>query len=367
MRRFSDISRRAVLAGAASMVARPGRAEPTAAMEGWLATAGMGEAFAAVAIDAGLGSTPEASMGSRLHGIVASPTGSLAVAVGRRPGRTAIVFDHARGGVVGRFAPGEGRVFSGHGRFTPDGRGFFTNEIEPSDSPAGRGILAVREVAAEFAIVAEWRTGGDGPHDLMHWERGIVVANGGIEPHTSMARDVDIAGSGVTLLDAATGEVRAEARTSADLASLSLRHLAKSPAGGMVVAAQDLLADGVARPLLFAVGAAGTLTPFDAPEAEWRQLRGYVGSAAFDRSGKFVGCATPRGNRVAVWRSDGRYVGSIPFADGCGLADTAEAGRFVATSGYGEVVRLAVSDDGVGVLARRGGGPRYDNHIVSVA
>jgi hypothetical protein len=331
----------------------------------------MDRAFAAVAIGSELDTSREAASSIRLHGIVASPVSPLAVAVGRRPGHFAMAFDLGRGGVLAEFQPGAGRVFSGHGRFTPDGKLFLTNELErasgvPARGTMGRGVLAVRDVGAGFPILAEWSTHGDGPHDLMHWDTAIIVANGGIEPHTPEARDAEVAGSNILLLDAATGKPRIEARVSADLTSLSLRHLAMHETGGMVVAAQDLLSDGVARPLLFAIRDDGRLTGFDVPGNELRQLRGYIGSVAFDRSGAFIAAASPRGGRIAVWRSNGRYVGSVPLVDGCGLAETPEPGCFVATSGYGEVIIVTADADGVGIAGRHGGGPRFDNHMASV-
>ncbi|WP_245263192.1 DUF1513 domain-containing protein [Azorhizobium doebereinerae] len=337
--------------------------------EGWLTTAGIDQGFAAIAVGGEMDAAACAASPARLHGVEASPNGPLAVAVGRRPGHIALVFDRLRGGIAQEFAPGAGRVFSGHGRFSPDGALFLTNEIERgvADGPVrtmGRGVVAARSVAGGFAIIAEWPTGGDGPHDLMRVGEMLVVANGGIEPHTPEARDAEITGSTITLLDPASGAQRGEGVLSGDLASLSLRHLARDGSGGVVVAAQDLLKDGVARPLLFSIATDGRLTPFDAPENELMQLRGYVGSVAVDASGAYVACASPRGGRVCVWQRNGRYVGAVPLVDGCGLAGTAEPGRFIATSGYGEIILIAAEPGGLGVLARRTGGPRFDNHVV---
>lgn len=366
------IGRRGLLLGSAALLAAatlPGDLRAAELDEGWLATAGVGEGFAAIGLDAGFAPTPEAPSDVRLHGIEASPVGPLAVAVGRRPGRIALVFDRRKGGVVTSFGPGEGRVFSGHGRFTADGRLFLTNEIErPADGvrAMGRGVVAVRIVEGGFAIRNEWSSGGDGPHDLMRSGAALVIANGGIEPNTPEARDAEVTGSGITLVDPQTGAVRGEGKPSADLASLSLRHLARDGNGGTVVAAQDLLKDGEARPLLFRIAADGALSPFDAPDAAWRALRGYVGSVAYDPSGRFVACATPRGNQVAVWEADGRYLGAVPLTDGCGLAAGAEAGTFVAASGYGEVIVVKAEREGVAITARRTGGPRYDNHMVRI-
>ncbi len=357
-----------VLAPAFAMAQSQLHAQAHALDEGWMTTAGVGEGFGAFAVGAAFDTQERAPSPARLHGIEPSPQGPLAVAVGRRPGQVALVFNRAKGGKVDEFVPGAGRVFSGHGRFSPDGTLFLTNEIERGVQDGamrtmGRGIVAVRTVAGRFEIVDEWRTGGDGPHDLMRNGPHLVVANGGIEPNTPEARDAEVTGSTITVLDPQTGAPRGEGTLSADLASLSLRHLARDGAGTMVVAAQDLLKDGVSRPLLFAIGTEGVLTPFEAPEGDLLALRGYVGSVAFDASGVFIACSSPRGGRIAIWRRDGRYMGAVPLVDGCGLAGTRQAGRFLATSGYGEVILIAV-DEGVGIIARHTGGPRFDNHMV---
>lgn len=377
---MSQIHRRAFLAGAGALLALPGRALADGASlhaldhaleEGWITTAGMDQGFAALCVnEATLAASECAPSPARLHGIEASPKGPLAVAVGRRPGHVALVFDRRHGGQVARFTPGKDRVFAGHGRFSEDGRFFLTTEIErpvAGEVPSmGRGMVAVRRVDADFEIATEWPTNGDGPHDLMRSGDLLVIANGGIEPNTPEARDAEVTGSTITLLRPGSGEVAGQGKLSGDLASLSLRHLARDGRGGTVVAAQDLLKDGVARPLLFAIAPSGTLTPFDAPEAEWRALRRYVGSVAYDRSGRFVACATPRGGRVAAWTAEGRYLGAVRLIDGCGLAPDLQDGTFVATSGYGEVLRITASEDGLAILARRTGGPRYDNHMVAV-
>lgn len=365
------LSRRAFVAGALMAAPAFSRLRAATPEAGWLSTAGVTEGFAAVSVDAAGAADVDAPSAARLHGIEASPTGPLAVAVGRRPGKVAVVFRRDQPGAIASFEPGAGRVFSGHGRFTPDGRYFFTAEIEHAQSEngrptMGRGMLARREVAAGFAIRDEWPTEGDGPHDLMRSGASLVVANGGIEPNTPEARDAEVTGSSITLFDPATGAQRGEGRLSADLASLSLRHLSRDGAGGTVVAAQDLLNDGVARPLLFRIAADGALAPFDAPDNAWRELRGYVGSVAYDASGRFVACASPRGGRVSVWRADGRYLGAVPLVDGCSLAMTYDPGTFIAASGYGEVVRIAVDGDDVAIVARHTGGPRFDNHMVRI-
>lgn len=326
----------------------------------WLATAGVDGGFAPVILSKDLDATPVGVGAQRLHWVEPSPDGRLAVAVARRPGTSAVLFDRRSGTVLSTFEPGEGRVFSGHGRFIERGKRFLAVEIEV---PGGRGIVSRRVVDAAFAIEAEWESAGLGPHDMVPSGGVLVVANGGIEPHTPEAVGEDEAGASVSLLDPVTGALRAQARLDEDLTSLSLRHLATGRDGFTVVAAQDLLADGVARPLLHAVEGE-RLRAFEAPEEAWRGLRTYIGSVAVDISGGYVAAASPRGGRILVWKRDGRFIGSLPLVDGCGLAPTHEAGRFLATSGLGETVLFATDGEGLGVIARRSGGPRYDNHAV---
>lgn len=371
---FLDLSRRSLLGTLGGLAAVPrvlfasGASSAAHARDHlleaeWLATAGVDDGFAPVVLTPDFGATPVGSGAQRLHWVEPSPDGRTAVAVARRPGTTAVLFDRRAGAVLATFEPGAGRVFSGHGRFIDGGRRFLAVEIERA---SGQGVVSRRVVEAAFAIEAEWASSGIGPHDMLPAGGTLVVANGGVEPHTPEALGAEIAGSGIARLDPETGEVRWTAELGDDLASLSLRHLTSGADGFTVVAAQDLLADGVARPLLYAVAPEG-LRAFEAPEEAWRGLRTYVGSVALDASGAYVAAASPRGNTIAVWRRDGRFVGALPLVDGCGLAPTRQAGQFLATSGLGETVLIGTDGDGLGVIARRSGGPRYDNHAVLVS
>lgn len=368
-----DLSRRSLLGKLGGLAAAPrvlfaggvasaAHAQDHALDAQWLATAGVEGGFAPVVMSPDYAATAVGTGGQRLHWVEPSPDGRTAVAVARRPGTTAVLFDRQAGVVLASFEPGEGRVFSGHGRFIDDGTRFLAVEIERG---GGQGVVTRRVVEAGFAIEAEWASSGLGPHDMLPAGGVLVVANGGVEPHTLEAVGAEIAGASVALLDPVTGETRAVAALGDDLASLSLRHLASVPDGLMVVAAQDLLADGVARPLLYAVEGEG-LRAFDAPDEEWRGLRTYVGSVAVDASGQFVAAASPRGNRIAVWQRDGRFVGSLTLVDGCGLAPTRERGQFLATSGLGEVVLIGVGEGEVGVIARRRQPMHFDNHATLV-
>ncbi|MFH1553972.1 MAG: DUF1513 domain-containing protein [Pseudomonadota bacterium] len=330
--------------------------------EGWLATGQVEGGFAPLALDGGFEADPLALSPTRLHAIEPAAHGPLAVAVGRRPGKVALVLDRAAGTEVARFAPGGDRVFSGHGRFTPDGTGFLTVEIDPASD---KGTLALRSLAGRFEIIAEWPTRGPGPHDMLHMGDSLIIANGGVEPGTPAAVGCEETGANLAILGP-DGSARAVFAPGGDLATLSLRHLARDGAGA-VIAAQEISLVPSSKPLLFAIDETRGLTAYEAPDEAWIGLRGYIGSVALDASGRIAAAASPRGGRVAFWERTGRYLGFVPFPDGCGLAPTAEAGRFLATSGYGEVILIAVEDREPRILARHTGGPRFDNHVSRIA
>ncbi|HSI39935.1 MAG TPA: DUF1513 domain-containing protein [Xanthobacteraceae bacterium] len=360
------VSRRTALAGLGALLAAP-RALVAAAhaldhgTPDWIATAEIGEGiFAPVSLAGGLDPVAAGGQAARLHWVEPAPGGPLTVAMGRRPGSLALVFDRRSGLEVARFAPEPGRCFSGHGRFAADGARFLAVEI---DRASDAGVLTLRDPAAGFAVQAEWPTGGTGPHDLLRLGDTLVVANGGVEPFTPAAAGHDVTGSSIALLNSATGALTEVALPGAEYASLSLRHLARAATGPMVVAAQELVRDGIARPLLFRIGSHGALAPFEAPDGVWEGFRGYLGSTAVDVSGRFVAASSPRGGRVGIWRLDGRHLGVVPVVDGCGLAACPQPGRFLISSGLGELVLVEAGDDGLGVIARRAGGPRFDNHM----
>ncbi|MFG1464113.1 DUF1513 domain-containing protein [Xanthobacter sp. DSM 24535] len=366
------ISRRSLLLGAGALAAASrldlARAHelshqlaPETLARGWLATGQVEGGFAPLALDGGFDADPLAVSATRLHAIEPSAHGPLAVAVGRRPGKVALVLDRVAGKEVARFAPGANRVFSGHGRFTPDGTGFLTVEIDPSSDA---GTVALRSIAGGFEIIAEWPSQGTGPHDMLHMGDSLIIANGGVEPGTPEAVGCEETGASLAILGA-DGSARAVFPAGGDLASLSLRHLARDAAGA-VIAAQEISLVPSSKPLLFAIHETLGLTPYEAPDEAWMGLRGYIGSVALDASGQLAAAASPRGGRVAVWERSGRYLGFVPFPDGCGLAPINAAGRFLATNGYGEVIVIAVEERVPRIIARHGGGPRFDNHIARI-
>ncbi|RXF74984.1 DUF1513 domain-containing protein [Hansschlegelia zhihuaiae] len=319
-------------------------------------------------IDAAFGEAEGAPAPLRLHALCPRSDGRECVAVARRPGDLALVLDGAGSRVRATFRASEGRRFSGHGVYRDDGRTFLSTEI---DVATGDGVIVIRDVAGGYAVRGEFRSAGVGPHELVSTGRLIAVANGAKEPKGDpgiAALDGARALSNLALIDPVTGVVENVAELGGGgLETLSLRHLATLPEGGVLVAAQDREASVRDRPLVARLDG-GRLRPFDEALEATPLFAGYVGSLAVDRSGRFAAASSPKGGVVAAFDVvTGKVIGSVAAPDVCGLAPAREPAGFVATSGLGDVLRIAVDVDGCAIVARRAGALRWDNHLAALA
>ncbi|MEG0003172.1 DUF1513 domain-containing protein [Comamonas sp.] len=159
---------------------------------------------------------------TRAHALLQEASGAI-VCVARRPGDWLL-----------RWHPGQepqwlwiepDRVFNGHVLTSADGRHIYTTETDLADS---QGLIGVRD-AASLEKLAEWRTGGMDPHQLLLDHDGsLIVANGGIPTQSETGRRklrLDHMDSSVVRLAAqASGELLGQWKL--DDPRLSLRHLA---------------------------------------------------------------------------------------------------------------------------------------------
>ena len=236
--------------------------------------------------------------------------------------------------------------------------------------------MSLREADRGYEHVRAFDSGGVGPHELIAAGGLVAVANGAKEPKGDpgiAALDRTPARSSLVLMDAATGAVDRVAEAGAGLDTLSLRHLlilltaiGLLPGGGVLVAAQDRETTARDRPLVFRLDERG-LRPFDEAMEITPRLAAYAGSLSVDRSGRFVAASSPKGGVVAVFdAATGSAIGAVAAPDVCGLAPDAAAGRFVATTGLGDMLRIAVDGEGCAVVERRSGPLRWDNHIAAL-
>lgn len=310
-----------------------------------------------------------APLPARAHDTAVSPDGRLLVVSGRRPGRQAWVFDARDLRPLGRIEPPPGLHFNGHGRFSADGRLFYTAE---SDAAAGSGVIGIHDVGRDFARIGAFASDGVGPHDLALTPDGrhLVVANGGIATDPATGRDVVVAESmrpDLTVLSLADGRVVAKADLGADLRLSSIRHLAVA-ADGEVVFGCQFEGEAEAAPLLVGGWRPGGGAPhlWEMPEPALARLSDYIGSVALEADGRYAAASSPRGGQVALFdRLEARFLGLTAMADVCGLA-AAAPGRFVATSGAAGGREIAATGEPAPRRLAGLDGHVWDNHVTAL-
>jgi uncharacterized protein len=290
--------------------------------------------------------------------------------VGRRPGTYATMIDLSapeRGQRV--IAPVAGHRFAGHAALSPDKRLLVTSEI---DAETGMGIVAARD--GRTGVLKGTYPVGIEPHDLVFVEGGerLVVAAGGI------AKAADVKGapsmnlgnieSALVELDTRTGAELKRHVLPASLKSLSLRHLAPAPAGETVAFGMQDQDKSALRPLMgiLRVGRGVDLLPL--PPDDATGLRSYVGSVAIDMSGTYLASTSPKGGLVGLWRlSDGKALAGFKLPDVCGLAAGDVPGSFFVTSGFGDVVMLDATANGLAPRAHwHVTEAAFDNHLLKI-
>jgi hypothetical protein len=301
---------------------------------------------------------------ARGHGMCLSPDGGTAVVFARRPGRFAVVIDLEGREPVRRIDSEPGRHFYGHGVFSGDGGRLFATE---NDYEGGVGRIGIYDAGAGFRRHGEWPSHGIEPHEilLMPDGRRLAVANGGILTHPSSGRDkLNLATmrSSVVLLDAASGDLVATAAPPPDLHRLSLRHLAAGPDGRLAVAIQYQGDATDQVPLLATWDGRGDLRLVDDGEAVLAAMRNYCGSVAVDATGELIALTSAPGSLATFWRAaDLKLVASRHMPDVCGVAATAEPGRFVLSSGTGGLWTYDATADELSALAATQ--RLWDNHM----
>ncbi|AVO39499.1 DUF1513 domain-containing protein [Pukyongiella litopenaei] len=352
--------RRGFLAGllAAGLVPRSGWAE--AGSPAYLSAArSAGGDYVLVGLSETLDEVFRLPMPSRGHAAAAHPARPQAVAFARRPGMFALVIDCRTGQVAHQLTAPGGRHFYGHGVFSPDGTRLFTTE---NDHENARGVVGVWDVAAGYARMAEFGSGGVGPHDIALLPDGetLVLANGGIETHPDSGRaklNIPTMAPNLSYLDF-NGNLLDLAEPDRPLRRNSIRHLSVRRDGQVAFAMQwqDDTHDGVPLGGLHRRG--GALSLFRAETGLWRDMQGYAGSIAFSRAGDRVALTSPRGNLFATF--DARSLNLLEIlrrSDVCGVAE-ARSG-FATTGGDGSVALT-------GQPVRQVPGLAFDNHLVRV-
>ncbi|MEO8242469.1 MAG: DUF1513 domain-containing protein [bacterium] len=322
-----------------------------------LAAGKRGEAFVLQGLTAQGRSLFQIALPARGHAAAAHPTAALAIAFARRPGTFALVIDCLTGRVLHQLAPPDGRQFNGHGVFSVDGSVLMTSEVVAEGS-AGR--IGVWETAG-FRRMAEWDSGGIGPHDLKRLSDGrLMVANGGIrtDPGDRTKLNLRDMQPNLTLLSP-DGEMLNQMTLPPDLRQNSIRHLAQL--GDTVAFAMQWEGDP-AEPVpqlgLWTMGEPARLCP--PKDGQAFAMKGYAGSIAVSLAGDMIGLTSAPGGVVMLFDGHGEPLATHHRADMSGIA--ALPGGLVATDGQGGI--WAVGQAGLSVLARAD--TQWDNHLIAL-
>lgn len=330
------------LAGASALAALPSLAADARVPPRWLAARRRGGRYEAAVIDARGHDLRVIALPDRGHSFAIDAANGQAVVFGRQPGFFALVFAIDGEAPTQALPLPPARHFFGHGCFAADGRQVFATE---NDYEAGRGVIGVyMHDAGGWQRAAEFDSGGMGPHEvlLMPDGRSLCVANGGLLTHPDygkLALNLDSMRPSLAYVDVRDGRLRERVELDPTLHRLSIRHLAIDADGRVWFGCQHSGPQSEQPPLVgrHRRGRAPELFMADAPIQ--RELRNYIGSVAVDASGRTLATSSPVGNRVAWWDTrDGRCLGSIELADGCGVAAGADDG-FVLSDGLGGLHR----------------------------
>ncbi len=313
--------------------------------------------FIAVGLKEDLDIIWETPLPDRGHGPIIDLARGVCIVVARRPGTFAVVLDLRTGHAITTISALKSRHFYGHGTFNGDGRYLFLTE---NDYEAGKGVLGVYDASDGFRRVNEVSTDGIGPHEviLMPDKRMLCVANGGIRTHPDKPREklnIDTMRSTLQMIDAASGRLGTTYELRHDrLRKLSLRHIAATPDGRVIVGAQDEGRNGADRPIVF-IATELELNPLQVSKDIQSRLKGYIGSVAADRNSGRLAASAPRGGLILEWDSSHDFHKATALKDGCGI--TFRHGAITATSGEGELIHRN--------MGKRHSFIHWDNHLSS--
>ncbi|WP_324752050.1 DUF1513 domain-containing protein [Roseovarius sp. Pro17] len=297
---------------------------------------------------------------ARGHAAAAHPNRPEAVAFARRPGTFAIVIDCVTGSPKATLQSPHGRHFYGHGAFSADADWLFTTE---NDFEAGRGRVGVWDVAAGYLRVAEFDSGGIGPHDIKRLPGSdtLVIANGGIDTHPDTGRTkLNIPTMQPNLAYVEDGDVREVAMLPSALHKNSIRHLALNPAGDVAFGMQ-WEGDGPVDTLVGRHRQGNAINLLAASAKDIRAMDGYIGSIAYSNDAGTIAVTSPRGGLLQLYdatRATLRETVDLP--DVCGVAPCLDG--FTITSGAGDIRNALagrVGNRNVTTLM-------WDNHLVVI-
>ena len=311
----------------------------------------------------------------RGHAAAAHPKRPEAIAFARRPGTYALVIDCVTGRETARLTCPKGRHFYGHGVFSANGAYLYTTE---NDYDAARGVVGVWDVAQGYRRIAEFWSGGVGPHDIRLMPDGarLAVANGGIETHPDTGRtklNLPMMRPNLAFLDL-QGGLLDRVQLDHSRHRNSIRHLAVGGDGQVVFAMQWQGDISDRMPVAACVDPTGKAEEIVQAMGQGQRqgqgqdtiaaMRGYAGSVAVNTLSDQIAVTSPRGGVLQMCSrvsSDGGHaIRNRRVADVCGVASFGTG--FIVTTGEG-VIAL---HNQAGEVWRIRHPVQWDNHLVAL-
>lgn len=314
-------------------------------------------------------------LSARGHDCAVNPPRRQAVVFARRPGYFAAVLSLASEAPPHVFAPPEGRHFYGHGTFSADGKLLFATE---NDIDRGVGCIGVYETSA-WTRTGEFPSHGIGPHQaiLLPDGRTLAVANGGYATNPAFGRlPINLAEMepSLSFIDVSTGALLVKHQTPETIRHLSIRHIAANAQGDVWFGAQwkGSLSESPAligmasrdRPLkIYNIGRMP-----DRPNLELGPaLKGYIGSVALSRDGRYFAASAPRAGRILFIDTETKeLVRVVEQSDACGLSETG-GNLFAVTSGLGVMTEEAPNAPSTAGREHHTLPLAFDNHLTNIS
>lgn len=305
----------------------------------------------------------------RVHGSVFLPQQNRALFFARRPGTHLYSLDTHSGKLVHTLESRNDRHFYGHGVVSNDGHWLYTTESNLSDLSGIIGVYSLNDKNQKIEKVAEFSSGGIGPHQLavMPDQATLVVANGGMATHPDSGRKVlnqETMAPNLSYLRISDGALL-ESHTPPHH-KMSIRHLDVAGDGKVAfgVQYQGDLTDAV--PLVGSHRLGEDIAWLEMPEAFQLRVKQYTASVAVDTEGTVALVSCPRGNLIGCWDLiSGLFQQQLNSDDAAGLF-RASTGSWVSTTGYGEVSLLTRASANVKLQALSSSLYRWDNHLTVI-
>ncbi|KKD59351.1 hypothetical protein RN22_16570 [Grimontia sp. AD028] len=273
----------------------------------------------------------QTSLPGRGHGIAINQNRSFAYVFARRPGQFIESVDLETGAVLHTTSPPAGKFFYGHGDVL--GNQLFVVEGDIATSEGSIGVYHTHRDGS-LTRIREISGFGIGPHEMKVINgTTLAVAVGGIRTEGRKKLNLDSMQPSLVLMDIESGQVK-EKHTLED-PKLSIRHLALSPKGDVVIAQQYQGDAENIVPLLAIKQHRRDITPLKASREQWTRFQQYIGSVACTESQ--IVATSPRGNCFGIWDlASGVLTEMGSLFDASGAAAVKD--RFALSAGSGRLV-----------------------------